>query len=126
MVIENGPAVKQNLPSQFFYTVGVDIGVPSRRLTFAFDYLGQIVRGASRVFQTNVVTEQIPGGTGALTLPTITGGKDNVGLNSGTAGLKYNLFGKLLFTRNILFRLDDRGLRKDITPLVALSYTFSH
>jgi Putative MetA-pathway of phenol degradation len=123
VVIQNGPAVKQSLPSQVFYTLGADIGA-TRRLTLAFDYLGQALFNAPRVFQTNFITENVPGGTGSLVLPTIGGGKDNVALNSGAAGLKYNLFGNLLLTANILFRLDNKGLRQNITPLVALSYAF--
>jgi hypothetical protein len=43
-------------------------------------------------------------------------------LNNGAAGLKYNLAGKLLIIGNILFRLDHKGLRQDVTPLIALSY----
>jgi len=47
-----------------------------------------------------------------------------LGLNSGAVGFKYNLFKKLLLTGDILFRMDNRGLRQDITPLVALSWAF--
>jgi hypothetical protein len=122
-VIQNGPAVKQRLPSQLFYTVGADIGA-SRGLTFAFDYLGQTLVNAPRVFRDTYATENIPGGTGTLYLPTISGGKDTVVLSSGSAGLKYNLFGNILLTTNILFRLDSKGLRQNVTPLVALSYLF--
>jgi hypothetical protein len=124
VVIQNGPAIKQGLPAQIFYTVGMDVGIPSRHLTVAFDYLGQFLHDAPRVFRSSLVTQNIPGGTGALTLPTISGGKDNVVLSTGSAGLKYNPFGNLLFTGNILFRLDGKGLRQDVTPLVALTYSF--
>src|SRR6266700_3256678 len=75
-------------------------------------------------FLDSFVTQNIPGGTGALTLPTISGGRDNVGLNSGAVGLKYNLFDRLLVTADVLFRLDNKGLRQDVTPLIALSYAF--
>jgi hypothetical protein len=120
-LIANGPAVKRRLPGQLSYAAGVDLGITGR-LTLAVDYLGQTLFNAPRVFQTNVTTQNIPGGTGALTLPSISGGKDDVGLNSGAVGLKYNLFDRLLFTADILFRLDNKGLRQDVTPLIALSY----
>jgi hypothetical protein len=122
--IQNGPAVKGSLPRQFFGTLGVDFGIPGRRLTLAFDYLGQVLFDAPRVFQTTQTTANIPGGTGALTLPTISGGKDNVVLSSGSAGFKYNLFNNVLLTGNILFRLDNKGLRQNVTPLAALTYSF--
>jgi len=122
-LITNGPAVKGALPGQLSYSAGADIGV-SNRLTLAFDYLGQVLFDAPRVFRDSFVTQNIPGGTGALTLPTISGGRDNVGLNSGAVGLKYNLFDRLLVTADVLFRLDNKGLRQDVTPLIALSYAF--
>lgn len=122
-VISNGPAVKQSLPSQLFYTVGADFGA-SRGLTFSFDYLGQTLINTPRVFRDNSLTQNLPGGTGPLSLPTISGGKDTAVLSSMATGFKYNLFGNLLLTGNILFRLDNKGLRQDVIPLVALSYAF--
>lgn len=121
--IQNGSAAKVGLPDQAFYSIGVDYGV-TPKLTVAVDYLGQLLIDTPRVFQTSFATANIPGGTGTQILPTISGGKDTIGLNSGAAGLKYNLFGKLLLTADILFRLDNKGLRQNITPLVALSYAF--
>jgi hypothetical protein len=126
VLIQNGPAVKESLPDQFFGTLGVDVGLPGR-LTLAFDYLGQVLHDAPRVFQTTQPTANPPGGTGPAigpTLPTISGGKDNVVLSSGSAGFKYNLFNNILLTGNVLFRLDNKGLRQDVTPLAALTYSF--
>ena len=122
-LIQNGPATKRRLPSQFFYSFGADVGV-TKRLTLAFDYLGQSVFNAPRVFRSTLITQDIPGGTGALTLPTIAGRRETMALSSGAAGLKYNLFGQLLLTADLLFRMDDKGLRQDVTPLIALSYAF--
>jgi hypothetical protein len=122
-VVQNGPAVKAGLPSQVFYTVGTDYGA-TRRVTFSVDYMGQVLINTPRVFRDNFTTQNIPGGTGSLTLPTISGGKDTAVLSSAAVGVKVNLFGNLLLTGNVLFRLDDKGLRQDVTPLVALSYAF--
>jgi hypothetical protein len=125
--IQNGSAIKQSLPSQFFGTTGVDFGIPGSRLTLAFDYLGQVLLDAPRVFQTTQTTANPPGGTGPAigpTLPTISAGKDNVVLSSGSAGFKYNLFNNILLTGNVLFRLDNKGLRQNVTPLAALTYSF--
>ena len=59
-----------------------------------------------------------------MSLPNITGGKDTIPLSSGAVGLKYNLFHQLLLTANVLFRMDNKGLRQNVTPLIALSYAF--
>jgi hypothetical protein len=123
--ITNGPTQKYDLPDVFFYSAGFDAGV-TKRLTLDFDYLGQTVINAPRVFNSTFYTADIPNGTGTLALPTVTGGMDNVGLNSMAVGAKVRLWGNLLLTGDILFRLDNRGLRQDITPLVALSYTAGH
>jgi hypothetical protein len=122
-VIQNGAAIKQSLPSQLFYTIGADYGA-SKGLTFVFDYLGQTLVNTPRVFRDNYPTRDILGGTGALSLPTISGGKDVAVLSSAATGIKCNLFGNVLLTANLLFRLDNKGLRQDVMPLVALSYAF--
>ncbi len=122
-IITNGPATKQNLPKELTYALGADVGATSR-LTFSFDYLGQTLFNTPRAFRANDITQNIPGGTGSLTLPTVTGGNDTIALSNGAVGLKYNLFGKLLLVGDILFRLDNKGLRQNVTPLVALSYEF--
>jgi len=122
-VIQNGPGIRANLPSQLSYTVGADFAT-TRQVTFAFDYLGQTLINAPRVFRDNTFTQDIPGGTGVLTLPTISGGKDTIALSSGSVGFKYNLFGGVLLTGNVLFRLDNKGLRQNVMPMVALSYAF--
>ena len=122
-IVQNGPATKKSLPDQLFYSIGADFGATSR-LTLVGDYLGQILINTPRVFLTSFTTQNIPGGTGALTLSNISGGQDTVGLNSGAVGFKYNLFDRLLLTGDILFRLDNRGLRQNVTPLIALSYAF--
>ncbi len=123
-VIQNGPATTGHVPSDFFVSTGVDIGV-TNRITLAFDYLGQTVFNAPRVFTSTFMTQNIPGGTGTLSLPNITGRNETMTLNSGAAGLKVNLFGGLLLTADVLFRMDNNGLRQDVTPLIGLSRTFA-
>jgi hypothetical protein len=121
--ITNGPSTKGHVPSNLFFAGGVDIGV-TKRLTLAFDYLGQSVFNSPRVFTSTFTTQNIPGGTGALNLPDISGRKETMTLSSGAAGLKFEIFGGLLLTADVLFRLDNNGLRQNVTPLIALSRTF--
>jgi hypothetical protein len=124
-VITNGPATKAQLPGQFFYSLGVDAGV-TKRLTLDFDYLGQTLFNAPRVAVGSYTTANATaiGGLPSMNLPTIVGHKNTVGINNGAIGFKYNLFDQLLFTSNLLFRMDSNGLRQDVTPLVGLSYVF--
>ncbi len=122
----SGQATKERLPNQFQYSAGIDAGV-TKNLTFVADYLGQLLISAPRVFQGTFTTVPPAGApTMPTAYPTIYGGKDTIGLNSAATGLKYDLFGHLLLTADLLFRLDNRGLRQTVTPLVALSYDFGH
>ncbi len=43
---------------------------------------------------------------------------------NGALGFKVNLFGRLLLDTNVLFALDDNGVRDKVTPLVGIEYSF--
>jgi hypothetical protein len=125
-VVSNGPATSSHLPGQLFYSLGADYGA-TKSLTLVFDYLGQTLINTPRVFQFPYITHAPAGSVNpppSQTIPTVTAGKDTIGLNSAAVGLKYNLFGQFLLTADLLFRLDNKGLRQDVTPLIALSYAF--
>lgn len=121
--IQTGQATASQLPSQYFYSLGADYAA-TKRLTLNFDYLGQVLVHAPRVFESTLTTANVPGGSGALTLPTITAGKDTIGLNNAALGFKYNLVDRLLLTANVLVPMDNKGLRQTVTPLIGVSYAF--
>jgi len=43
---------------------------------------------------------------------------------SGAVGFKFNPRGRLLIDANLLFSLNDHGLRDTLTPLIGLEYGF--
>ena len=43
---------------------------------------------------------------------------------SGSVGVKLNLRDRLLLDGNLLFALDDHGVRDRVVPLLALEYAF--
>lgn len=108
---------KERLPNQLQYVAGADIGVNSK-LTVAFDVLGQNIRNTDRVFvkqftaADSSVHDQIDFRKGAI---------NEV---NGAAGVKINPVGNLIVSFNLLFKLNDAGLRGRIAPLFGLSYTF--
>jgi hypothetical protein len=132
LITTGGPATKKSLPNQLLYFFGVDMGVTDR-LTVNLDYLGQTVFDAPRIVSATFTTTPVapallPAGSqfdDPKTLATIGPEKKTTTLNNGSVGLKYNLFGGLLLTGNVLFRMDNHGLRQNVTPLVGLSYTLS-
>ncbi|HLJ14941.1 MAG TPA: transporter [Bryobacteraceae bacterium] len=121
--IQTGPPSAAPLPSQYFYSVGADYGA-TKRLTLNSDYLGQVLVHAPRVFESSITTQAIPGGTGAVALPSISAGNDTIGFNNAAIGFKYNFVDRFLLTADLLFPLDNKGLRQDVTPLIGISYAF--
>ncbi len=108
---------KEELPDQVQYAVGADIGV-SKRLTLAFDFLGTYVIDSPRL-----VREVFTAANGH-SFPQIAFVNESYNLASGAAGLKFNPAGRLLIDFNVLFKLDDAGLRDKVTPLVGIEYAF--
>jgi len=43
---------------------------------------------------------------------------------SGSFGFKVNVFDRLLLDANLLFALDNHGVRDKVTPLIGFEYAF--
>jgi hypothetical protein len=107
---------KQRLPNQFMYVGGADIGV-TKQFTLALDVLGQTVQKGQRVIQDNYTAAN------GAKFPEISFKRGTLNEVNGSAGFKVNAIGKLLVSFNLLFKLNDSGLRSKVTPLIGLSYT---
>ncbi len=109
--------VKSDLPDQFLYIAGVDIGVHPKA-TVAFDFLGQRVIDSQRV-------QYQPWSNNGFTSPNISFLQgQSFNQNNGAVSVKFNPVRQLLVDFSLIFRLDDAGLRDDLTPLIGASYTF--
>jgi hypothetical protein len=115
---------KADLPDQFLYTAGIDVGVVPR-LTVAFDVLGQRVMDSEVLVQKNdsFATITTPGSQ-AVVLPNIGFQKNSFNLVNGAIGFKLNVVKRLLVGVNLLFKVNDSGLRDKVTPLVGFEYSF--
>ena len=100
------------------YTGGAEVAV-SRHATFAIDLLGRTVIQAERL-QARTFNAL----DGVSTFPDITFTRDTFNLLSGSIDMKINLAGRLLAEANVLFALDQHGLRDRVTPLFGFEYTF--
>lgn len=96
--------VKSRIPSQVPYAVGADIGV-SKGVTVALDILGQEAIHAPRLSPTGF-------------------DRHSFNMTNGSVGCKLNPFGNFLLVANVLFKLNDGGLRSRIVPLIGVSYAF--
>jgi hypothetical protein len=108
---------KEDLPDQVLYAGGVDVGV-SKRLTLVADFLGQRVISSPRLVQETFTTAN------GQTLPQIGFVTESYNLASGAVGFKLNPAGKVLIDFNLLFALNDTGLRDKVTPLFGIEYAF--
>jgi hypothetical protein len=106
-----------NLPDQVVYAVGADIS--TGRLTVAFDVLGRYLIDAERI-----VLEDFHALDGRSVFPTIGFSQDSFNQLSGATGVKINAFGRLLITGNLMFALDNHGIRANVTPLIGFEYGF--
>ena len=107
-----------DLPDQVTYIVGAEFGVSSR-LTFAFDVLGQYVIDSPRL-----VRQDFRAHDGTSVFPDISFRNDSFAETSAAVGLKLGLLQDLLLDLNLLFQLDDTGLRDKVTPLIGAEYAF--
>jgi hypothetical protein len=108
---------KADMPDQFTWAAGIDWGV-TKRVTFAVDVLGNHVTSSPRL-----VTQTFTAADGE-TFPQIDFVTEAYSIINGAAGLKINLGGRLLLDANVLFKLNDAGLRDKVTPLVGIEYAF--
>lgn len=108
------------LPNQFFYSFGVDAGL-TKKLTAAVDLVGQRLSSATRLRRSTFVD---PFGTAYPNVEQTTLIKEPYTLNDLALGAKYNPFGNLLLTGNVLLRLNKAGLRATAVPMIGVSYIF--
>jgi hypothetical protein len=111
---------KKTLPGGMQYDVGADYAM-SKRLTVAADLLGNQYLNSPAYLpsSTNLATTK-----GSVTLPTSDVGINSYSVNDVSAGLKWNPFKNLVLSGNVLFQLNNSGLRARPTPLVGISYKF--
>ena len=111
------PNEKRRLPSQIFYSAGFDSAL-SPKMTVAFDLMDQVIISGQR---TLLRPFEIPDGSqySAIYFDDITRHEFNA-----SAGFKANVKSSVVLTGNLLFRLNQAGLRARIAPLLGISYLF--
>ncbi len=109
---------KKRLPDEFVFAGGLDWGA-AERLTVALDVLGRRVIDSPRL-QSQTFTA-LDGHTTRPDIRFVTGSFNVV---NGSFGVKFNPTGKLLVDLNVLFKLNDAGLRAKVTPFFGVEYSF--
>jgi hypothetical protein len=119
-VLAGNPARGESadFPDQASYAAGADISV-NPHLTLAFDLLGVYVINAERLR-----SQPFHALDGRSVFPNIVFTKDSMNSLNGSFGFKAALLDRLLVEANLLFKLDEPGLRDKVAPLVGIEYSF--
>jgi hypothetical protein len=119
-VLAGNPATGESahFPDQVSYAVGTEISV-NPRLTVAFDILGAYAIDAQRL-----QPQTFHALDGRSTFPNIGFVRESFNTINGAIGFKADLIQRLLLQGNLLFKVDENGLRDKVTPLIGLEYTF--
>jgi len=111
---------------QFNYVGGIEIA-PSPKITVVADVLGRTVRDTLRTTDRLTTHTFQQGPAAPLETTTLQGvGFESGTLNSvlGTAGIKANVWQRLLISGHLLFPFNDAGLRSRVTPVIGFDYSF--
>ncbi|HEU4786358.1 MAG TPA: transporter [Gemmatimonadaceae bacterium] len=119
-VLSGNPAEGRSadFPDQVGYAAGAEVSV-GPRLTVAFDVLGAYVIRPERM-----QAETFHALDGHSEFPSIVFARRSMNTVSGAVGFKASLFERLLVDANLLFALDNNGLRDKVTPLIGFEYAF--
>ena len=111
---------KSDLPDQFLYVLGSDLGV-NQRFSIVFDVLGQRVLNSPRLSR---YTLAATGQAGSADLPDIKFANGSYWATNGALGFKANVAPKVLVNFNLRFNMGARGLSDRIAPLVGVEWAF--
>jgi hypothetical protein len=119
-ILAGNPATGESaeFPDQLTYAIGADVAL-NTRITLALDALGSYYVDAERLSQ-----ETFHALDERSTFANIAFSRESFNALNGSIGLKVNVIGRLLLDGNLLFALDDHGVRDRVVPLVAFQYEF--
>ena len=105
------------LPKQMSYAAGFESGI-TKNFTFSADLVAQQVFSADRVQQKILVAAD------NRKFPQVTFVRGNFSAYSLASGVKVNPVSTLILSFNLLYQVNEAGLRAGIVPLIGLSYSF--
>ena len=109
---------KGDLPDQFLYSAGVDVGI-SPKFSLAADFLGQRIIDA----KTASLIKALDAADNRTEFDTIAFSQRSVDTADAAFGFKVSPANGLLVTFNVIVKLNQGGLRSRVTPLIGVSFT---
>jgi len=121
------PGGNQALPGGLQYDLGGDWAA-TKHLTVAIDLLGSQYLNSTKLALSTVPLTFLPTPTSttktSVNLPTVVRANSTYTINDLSAGVKWNPYRDLVLSGNVLFQLNNVGMRSRPTPLVGISYKF--
>jgi hypothetical protein len=119
-VLAGNPATGESadFPDQAAYAAGADVAV-NPHLTLAFDLLCLYVMNAERIHP-----QDFHALDGVSVFRDIGFSPSSFNVLSGSLGMKLQIVERLLLDANVLFALDNHGVRDKVTPLVGFELSF--
>lgn len=123
------PGSNLALPGGLQYDFGADSAL-TKRFTVAGDLMGNQYQNAPRLTPstTSLTYKNPPNATPPPTttvdLRSVSSVNSTFWINDISAGVKWNPYRNLILTGNVLFQLNNVGMRARPTPLVGISYKF--
>lgn len=111
------------LPGGMQYDLGADWAV-AKRWTIAGDILGNQYLDSYKIVIPTTPSVTLTGASGSIPLFATGTQNSSYSISNVSAGLKANPFRDLVFSANVLFQLNDIGMRSRPTPLLGISYKF--
>jgi hypothetical protein len=113
------------LPNELTYAAGLDSAV-TPRLTLFGDVIGRSLRDAGRLVSADRVFNYVnqAGVPGSMTLPSYEYSNGSLGVALAALGGKYNVYGNMLVSAQVLLPLTDSGLRTRPTIVIGADYAF--
>ena len=114
-----------NVTNEFNYSGGTEIGI-SPKLTVNVDFIGrQLVDSGRLVDETKTFRWMTAAGVqGSTNLNEFAFQEGSVNLVTSAIGFKFNPWGNLLVSANVLFPLTDAGMRANPVPVFGFDYAF--
>jgi hypothetical protein len=119
----------ESVPDQINYVAGVEVAA-SQRVTIMADVIGRRFRDSLRLHDSNVAIVQ-PGNP-VLGIPAVTSAsfatveplRGDVTSLLGAFGFKLNPVRNVLVSAHLILTATDAGLRRRLTPVIGLDYSF--
>jgi hypothetical protein len=109
---------KSDLADQALLEGGFDVGL-GKKLTLAADVIARRVIDGERL-----AADDFHALDGRSVFPNVRFFRGSYNIVNGAVGIKANPGGNLLIDLNLLFKLNDSGLRDRVTPLFGIEYSF--